>query len=129
MRSACERTIKDLGLDYIDLYLIHWPVGTKYVDPAVEYPSGFGSNEENVPIIDTWREMESLVKSGEVRNIGVSNFNISLLRDLINSSEIKPSVNQIEIHPYLTQKKLIEFCRRNDVKITSYSTMGGSSYV
>lgn len=95
VRSACERTIKDLGLDYIDLYLIHWPVATEYVDPEVKYPSGFGSNEESVPIIDTWREMEALVKSGEVRNIGVSNFNISLLRDLIYSSEIKPSVNQV----------------------------------
>lgn len=73
--------------------------------------------------------MEELVDSGLTRNLGVSNFNVSLLRDLINGSRIFPSVNQVEIHPHLTQKNLIRFCQQSGVQVTSYSTMGGSSYV
>lgn len=123
----------------MDLYLIHWPIPVKYVDPEVAYPTGFGYSytpgekeyviEENVTRIQTWRAMEALVKEGITRNIGVSNFNISLLRDLLAGCEIAPAVLQIEIHPYLTQKKTIRFCQENNIQITSYSTMGGNSYV
>lgn len=67
--------------------------------------------EDTVPLIDTWRAMEALVEEGLVRNIGVCNFGTALLRDLVNSARIPPSVLQVEIHPYLTQKKLIRYCR------------------
>ena len=104
VKPAFLRTLNDLGLEYLDLYLIHWPISTKYVSPEVQYPTGFGFKhdgvtekviEESVTTIETWRAMEQLVKEGLIRNIGVSNFNIALLRDLIYSSNIKPSVNQI----------------------------------
>lgn len=73
--------------------------------------------------------MEELVKKGLVRNIGVSNFGAALLRDLINSSTIKPAVLQIELHPNLTQKKLIKYCHTHNIQITCYSSFGGASYV
>lgn len=85
--------------------------------------------EDNVPIIDTWRAMEELVKKGLVRNIGVSNFGISLLRDLLNACIIRPAVLQIELHPFLTQKKLIRYCKANNIQITSFSSLGGTSYI
>lgn len=73
--------------------------------------------------------MEALVKKGHAKNIGVANFNTVLLRDLLNSCHIRPSVLQVEIHPYLTQKKLIRFCREHGIQITSYSTFGATSYI
>lgn len=139
VKPAFQRTLSDLGLEYLDLYLIHNPVALKYVDPKVAYPTLFEYVPtpkegpkiilDNVPIIDTWRAMEQLVSDGLCRNIGVSNFSISLLRDLINGSKVHPSVNQVEIHPYLTQKRLVNFCHKHGVQVTSYSTMGGTSYV
>lgn len=139
MKEGFNRTLSDLGLEYLDLYLIHNPTALKYVDPKVAYPTGFEYVPtpkegpkiilDNVPIIDTWRAMEELVSSGKCKNIGVSNFSISLLRDLIASAKVHPAVNQVEIHPYLTQKRLINFCQKHAVEITSYSTMGGTSYV
>ena len=85
--------------------------------------------EDCVPIIDTWREMEKIVNEGLIRNIGVCNFNISILRDLIYSSTIKPSVLQVELHPFLSQKVVQRYCRENQIAMTSFSTMGASSYI
>lgn len=73
--------------------------------------------------------MENLYREGLARNIGVSNFTVSILRDLIYSAEIMPAVNQVELHPELTQKNLIRFCREKGIHVTSYSTMGGTGYV
>ena len=97
--------MSDLGLEYIDLYLIHNPTALKYVDPKVAYPTLFEYVPtptegpkiivEKVPIIDTWRVMEQLVEEGLIRNIGVSNFSISLLRDLMDGAKIQPAVNQV----------------------------------
>lgn len=84
--------------------MIHFPISLKYVDPNTRYPPEWlyddkspktGMIEDNVPIIDTWKAMEQLVKKGLVRNIGISNFGVSLLRDLLNSCEIRPSVLQV----------------------------------
>ena len=95
VKPACLRTLKDLGLEYLDLYLIHFPISLKYVDPEVRYPPEWFYDpkankpcmiEDPVPIIDTWRAMEQLVKEGLVKNIGVSNFNSALLRDLLSGS-------------------------------------------
>jgi D-xylose reductase len=86
--------------------------------------------EDPVPLLETWQAMEELVNEGLVRNIGVCNFGTALLRDLINShTAVKPAVLQVEIHPYLNQKRLIKYGRQNGVPVTSYSTLGGTSYV
>lgn len=85
--------------------------------------------EDFVPLIDTWRAMEALVEEGLVRNIGICNFTTALLRDLMNNAKIPPAVLQVELHPYLTQKKLVRYCRSNRIQMTGFSSFGGASYI
>ncbi|GAB7388767.1 aldo/keto reductase [Bacillaceae bacterium] len=101
--QAFEESRKKLGLDYIDLYLIHWPVKGKYKD--------------------TWRALEKLYKDGWVRAIGVSNFQIHHLQDLLQACEIAPMVNQVEFHPRLTQKELLAFCKENRIQLEAWSPL------
>ncbi|KAG4103685.1 alcohol dehydrogenase [Neocallimastix lanati (nom. inval.)] len=121
VHKAIEQTLNDLQLDYLDLFLIHWPIAQKPDHPE------FGEEMEDIPIIDTWREMEKLYKSGKAKAIGVSNFNIDLLNDLLAKAEIKPAVNQIESHPYLPQHKLVKFCQDNNIQVTAYCPLGRGS--
>lgn len=100
---AFEKSIEKLGLDYIDLYLIHWPVAGKYKD--------------------TWKALEKLYKDGRVRAIGVSNFHIHHLQDLLSTAEIKPMVNQVELHPNLTQKELLAFCKQEGIQLEAWSPL------
>jgi D-xylose reductase len=81
-----------------------------------------------VPMADTWRAMEELVSAGLVRNIGVCNFGVSLLRDMLSYAELRPSVLQVEMHPYLAQEKLVRFCREEGIAVTSFSPLGAASY-
>lgn len=101
--KAFEESRKKLGLDYIDLYLIHWPGKDKYKE--------------------TWRALEKLYKDGAVRAIGVSNFQIHHLKDLISSCEIKPMVNQVEYHPELTQKQLHAYCKEENIQLEAWSPL------
>ncbi|ULT57684.1 aldo/keto reductase [Neobacillus drentensis] len=101
--NAFETSLNKLGLDYLDLYLIHWPGKDKFKD--------------------TWRAFEKLYKDGRVRAIGVSNFQIHHLEELISSAEIKPMVNQVEYHPHLTQKELHAFCRKEGIQLEAWSPL------
>ena len=106
VEAACRKSLDDLGLDYLDLYLIHFPISLKFVPFEDRYPPEWvhdpSSKTENVmvpadvPIADTWRAMESLVAKGLVKNIGVANFNASLLLQLMKTAKIKPAMLQIE---------------------------------
>jgi D-xylose reductase len=138
VREACEKTLSDLGLDYLDLYLIHFPISLKYVPIAERYPPEwiFDPKAEQpameiapVPLADTWRAMETLVPAGLVRNIGVCNYNSALLHDLMAYASIKPAMLQIESHPYLTQQRLIRLAHNYDIAVTAFSPLGAGSYV
>nr|WP_295975476.1 aldo/keto reductase [uncultured Bacillus sp.] len=101
--AAYETSLKKLGLDYLDLYLIHWPVEGKYKD--------------------AWRALETLYKEGRVKAIGVSNFQIHHLEDLMKDAKIKPMVNQVEYHPRLTQKELQSFCQKHGIQLEAWSPL------
>lgn len=137
-RPAVERTLRDLRLDYLDLYLIHFPIAQTFVPFEKRYPPGWFFDPDapepkiepaRVPIADTWRAMEDLVRAGLVKNIGVSNFGCSLIRDLLASAQIPPAVLQVEMHPYLAQPKLLRFCHAEGIAVTAFSPLGAPSYV
>ncbi|MFH1977885.1 MAG: aldo/keto reductase [Candidatus Aenigmatarchaeota archaeon] len=101
--KAFDKSFENLGLDYIDLYLIHWPVQKLK--------------------LDSWRALEEILKSGRCKAIGVSNFTIKHLEELIENSSIIPAVNQVEFSPYLNQKTLLKFCRSKEIYIEAYSPL------
>ncbi|MBT2648358.1 aldo/keto reductase [Bacillus sp. ISL-34] len=101
--AAYEKSLKKLGLEYLDLYLIHWPVEGKYKE--------------------AWRALETLYKEGKVKAIGVSNFQIHHLKDLMEDAEVKPMVNQVECHPRLTQKEVQAFCKEQGIQLEAWSPL------
>ena len=122
--KACKKSLEDLRLEYLDLYLMHFGVASppgKGFEPVDK--KGF-LVPNNVPVRETWEAMEELVKMGLVKSIGVSNFTGPMLVDLLTYAKIAPAVNQIELHPYNQQDRLIEFCRYHDIAVTAYSPLG-----
>ncbi len=137
VRPALDRTLSDLQLNYLDLYLVHFPIAQKFVPFETRYPPGWFFDPDadkphmeldNVSIYDTWQAMEQLKEDGLVREIGVSNVGTSQLRDMLNWATIPPAVLQVELHPYLTQEKLLRFCQESDVAVTGFSPLGALSY-
>ncbi|MDV7766916.1 aldo/keto reductase [Peribacillus sp. CSMR9] len=102
--KAFDDSLNRLGLEYLDLYLIHWPGKDKY--------------------LETWKALEKLYKDGKVKSIGVSNFHVHHLENLLANSEVKPVVNQIELHPLLTQVEIREYCAKHEIKVESWSPLG-----
>ncbi|KAI8986478.1 4-dihydromethyltrisporate dehydrogenase [Pilobolus umbonatus] len=133
--TACERQLKDWGLEYFDLYLIHFPVPLHYVDPSVKYPPEWYVADaktltyERSPHHECWAEMEKLVDRKLTRNIGIANFNVQTILDMLAYARIKPAVLQVELHPYLPQRRLVKWVQEQDIQITAYSSFGPSSYV
>jgi D-xylose reductase len=137
VRQACERSLRDLQLDYLDLYLVHFPIALEFVPFDRRYPPGWFHDPKadrpamkpvRVPIAETWGAMEALVRAGLVRRIGVSNFGTSLLRDLLAYAQIRPALLQVELHPFLTQEKLLRYCREEAIAVTAFSPLGAASY-
>jgi alcohol dehydrogenase (NADP+) len=120
---ALERTLADLQLDHLDLYLIHWPVAFR---PGVVMPESAEDlvSLETLPITATWAAMEAAVERGLCRHIGVSNFGMATLYSLLGQARIRPAMNQVELHPYLQQKGLFAFCEAHGVHLTGYSPLG-----
>lgn len=126
VRSACEATLADLRLDYLDLYLMHWGIAT----PPDDAPGARDLDEDGIQILEkisareTWEAMQELVKAGLVKAIGVANFTAPMLIDLLSYASIPPAMNQVELHPYFQQTRLVEFCRHYDISVTAYSPLG-----
>ncbi|KAL7014036.1 hypothetical protein ACKWTF_015707 [Chironomus riparius] len=127
VKGAVEKSLKLLKVDYLDLYLIHWPMGYANLDNGANL---FPKNEKeewifsDVDIVDTWKGMEELVDAGLVKSIGLSNFNSKQIERVMATARIQPAMLQIECHPYLNQKRLIEFCRSKNIAVTAYSPLG-----
>lgn len=133
VRKACESTLADLNLEYLDLYLMHWGIAIPPTDAPPTNPAGKWTEQhdangflitEKVSIRETWEAMEELVQIGLVKAIGVANFTAPMLIDLLSYANIKPAVNQIELHPYLQQQELVDFCKYQNITVTAYSPLG-----
>jgi len=130
VERACRKSLENLKLDCIDLYLMHTPIGYKYTENEELLPKDADGNFlfSDVDYLDTWKEMEKLVGLGLVKSIGVSNFNSEQITRILENCSIKPVVNQVECNTTLNQKKLIEFCKARDIVIMAYSPMTRPHY-
>lgn len=124
VEGACRATLKNLGLAYLDLYLIHWPMGYKEGDALFPTDENGKTAYSDVDFVDTWKGMERLVGLGLAKSIGISNFNSKQVERVLQVAKIKPVVNQVECHPYLAQTKLSPFCAQRGLVITAYSPLG-----
>lgn len=114
-REAFVDTLEDLGLDYLDLYLIHWPACQ-----GIPVSSDLNAVKRR----ESWKALEALYNEGRVRAIGVSNYTVEHLKQLMEYAEIKPHVNQVELHPLLPQTELVNYCRANNIVVQPYSSLG-----
>lgn len=133
VKWSFEDSLKKLKTDYIDLYLVHWPIAAEKDD---KYMPKLGADGKYIIKKDltenpepTWRAMEELYKSGKAKAIGVSNWTIEGLKKLLAFAEVKPAVNQIEIHPFLPNTELVDFCFKNDILPAAYSPLGSQNQV
>ena len=123
VQGALKQTLSDLKLDYLDLFMIHWPIVFRHDIHRPESGADFISLEDQ-PLVDTWAAMEDCATAGLCRNLGVCNFNVANLQAILDNCRIKPSANQVECHPFLNQRVLFDFCRANDIHLIAYSPLG-----
>ncbi|KAJ5915957.1 hypothetical protein N7454_010864 [Penicillium verhagenii] len=129
VEEGLEESLKNLGLSYLDLYLVHWPLamnpkGTHPIFPKL--PDGSRDIDHSHSHVTTWKSMEKLVGTGKVRAIGVSNYSLQYLEELLPQATIVPAVNQIENHPSLPQQEIVDFCKQKGIHFTAYSPLGST---
>ncbi|KAH6674879.1 D-xylose reductase [Halenospora varia] len=137
VEPICRKQLKDWGIEYFDLYIMHFPIALQYVDPAARYPPGWffdgitptDIRQSKATIRETWEAMESLVNLGLTRSLGISNFNCASILDLLRYARIRPATLQIEHHPYLVQKPLVKYAQSEGITVTAYSSFGPQGYV
>ncbi|KAF5381726.1 hypothetical protein D9615_005473 [Tricholomella constricta] len=118
---ALDQSLKKLGVEYVDLFLMHWPQALLDSGEALQ-------PNESPTFVETWQEMEKLLDSGKARSIGVSNFSIKTLTTLLQHARIVPAVNQVEAHPCLPQHSLLAFCSAHGILLTAYAPVGKHTY-
>ncbi|KAI9829981.1 MAG: NAD(P)H-dependent D-xylose reductase (XR) [Phylliscum demangeonii] len=134
VEPICKKQLADWGIEHFDLYLMHFPIALAYVDPGVRYPPGFAFDGKsdirpsNATIQETWQAMEGLVTGGLASSIGISNFQGSLILDLLRYATVRPAVLQIEHHPYLVQPELLRLAAAEHIAVTAYSSFGPQSF-
>lgn len=121
--QACKQSLRKLGADYIDLYVIHWP------GPKTGWPLKRGTVcppdwTTSMRDTGTWRAMEQLYDEGKVRALGVSNYSVRHLKQLLKTCRVRPAVNQVEFHPRLVQSELLDFCRKEGIMLQAYASLG-----
>ncbi|CAM0136043.1 hypothetical protein VKS41_005573 [Umbelopsis sp. WA50703] len=130
VEKGITESLTNLGLDYVDLYLMHWPValtpGKDTLFPRLEDGTRDIDQEIKGDFTITYRAMEKIVESGRAKAIGVSNFSTHNLDILLKSVTVVPAVNQVELHPYLPQAKLLEYCTAKGIHMTAYSPLGST---
>jgi diketogulonate reductase-like aldo/keto reductase len=131
---ALDKCLKDLGLDYVDEFLIHFPISMEYVPIEKKYPPEWTNLDGEMVLVKndinaTWRAIEKLVDAGKTRNIGLSNFNCQHIRQVLSIARIRPTSLQVECHPHLSQTKLLRFVREAGIRMSVFSPMGGTSYI
>ncbi|CAG7934902.1 unnamed protein product [Penicillium nalgiovense] len=134
VEPIARKQLADWDVDYFDLYIVHFPIALKYLDPSVRYPPSWTTAEgkiefANAPIHETWGAMETLVDKNLARSIGVSNFSAQLLMDLLRYARVRPATLQIEHHPYLTQTRLVDYAQKEGITVTAYSSFGPLSFL
>ncbi|KAL2842164.1 NADP-dependent oxidoreductase domain-containing protein [Aspergillus pseudoustus] len=126
VEPALDKTLKDLRVEYLDLYLMHWPCAFKSSDKWFPLDDNGVFQLSDVDYVTTYKAMEKLLETGKVRAIGVSNFNIRRLEELLSQVSVVPAANQIEAHPYLQQPDLLRFCQSKSIIIEAYSPLGNN---
>ncbi|KAJ9600544.1 hypothetical protein L9F63_026317, partial [Diploptera punctata] len=122
--SACKKTLSNLGIEYLDLYLVHWPFAVKEGEELKPRDETGRSIPSDVDYIDTWKAMEECVKLGLTKSIGLSNFNSQQIQRILDNGVIKPAVHQIECHLYLNQTKLIAYNKAHGIVLTAHCPLG-----
>lgn len=118
VEAACRRSLERLGTDYVDLYLVHWPIAVR--DAGTNDQGETVYERIKIPMYKIWAQMEALVDKGLVKNIGVSNFNVQLTWDMLSYARIKPAFNEVEIHPLNSQPKLLHYLKSEGIVPIGY---------
>jgi diketogulonate reductase-like aldo/keto reductase len=124
VRKSLQKSLDRLGLKYVDLYLLHWPIAFKRGDELFPKDDKGEIIYEDIHYLKPWKVLEECVDEGLIRSLGLSNFNSQQIQDVLDNARIKPTVLQIEIHPYFQQHKLVEFCQQRNIVVIAFSCLG-----